>query len=79
MQYHNYWILFTAKGELAVDEHGVAMRSHLDTSVNSWDEKNPQDAPHVAVEYMPVQNHFEQRKLLANEIASLFEDESKGK
>jgi hypothetical protein len=34
-----------------VDEHGVAMRSHWDKLWEcAWDEKNPQDAPHVAVE-----------------------------
>lgn len=55
MKPHNYWIIFTAKGELAVDENGVAMCSCGEKLlIGIWDEKNPQDAPHKAIEYAPL-------------------------
>ena len=55
MKYKSYWIMFTGKGELAVDEHGVDMKDYLRRSWEiEWDNKNPNDAPHRAVQYSPV-------------------------
>jgi hypothetical protein len=58
MKPHNYWIMFTAKGEIAADQYGAAIRVYNDANrplrwERTWDDKNPQDAPHAAVEYTP--------------------------
>lgn len=57
---HNYWLVFTKKNELAVDEDGPGLRSTVATTegmiaswVADWDRWNPNDAPHFAVEYCP--------------------------
>jgi hypothetical protein len=53
--HHNYWILFTTKRELAVDNDGPAILDHYSEDwIRAWDISNPQNAPHHVVKYSPV-------------------------
>jgi hypothetical protein len=53
--YPNFWILFTATGELAIDNVGILLiGDNPEYWINHMNTSNPEKAPYIAVEYKPT-------------------------
>jgi hypothetical protein len=52
--YQNFWILFTANGELAIDTIGILLiGDNPEYWIKQMNILNPEKAPYIAIEYKP--------------------------